>query len=238
MSSDIGVIPQADSTYPRLLQHIHNPPSQLYYRGNISLLNNPRLLAVIGSRKGTSYGREVIQKLLPSCIESGIVIVSGLAYGIDTLAHRACVELKASTIAVLGTGVDDSSIYPRENLQLAHEILQYGGLIISEYKPGTPPHPSHFPARNRIIAGITSATLVIQAALRSGSLITARLAMESNQEVLAVPGPITDSTSEGANMLIRDGATPIVSAADILSIFEGIPTQMQGTQKTLLIEKT
>lgn len=238
MSSDIGVLAYTDTAYPSLLREIHTPPQQLYYRGDITLLSKANMLAVIGSRKATAYGNEVISKLLPPCIISEITIVSGMAYGIDTLAHQACVELKAPTIAVLGTGVDDTSIYPRENLPLAHDILAHGGLIISEYKPGTPPHASHFPARNRIIAGITSATLVVQATLRSGSLITARLALESNREVIAVPGPITDPGSEGTNMLIRDGATPILNATDILSLFEEKRTLVAEKQKALTVEKT
>lgn len=220
MSFEIGILPASDSSYPALLTQIHKPPQQLYYRGDISLLNRPNMLAVVGSRKATMYGRQVIAKLLPPCIQSGVIIVSGMAYGVDSMAHRTCVELGSPTIAVLGSGVDDASLYPRGNKTLAQEILAGGGLIISEYPPGTTPYLGHFPARNRIIAGITKATLIIQAAIRSGSLITSRLAMESNREVLAVPGPITDPACEGANILIRDGATPVLQASDILSIFE------------------
>lgn len=238
MSSDSGVITRDDTAYPFLLREIHTPPQQLYFRGDITLLERTNMLAVVGSRNATPYGAEAVAKLLPPCIEAGITIASGMAYGIDTLAHRASVTVKAPTIAVLGAGVDDASLYPRENKNLAHEILHYGGLIISEYKPGTPPYASHFPARNRIVAGITYATLVIQAALRSGSLITARLAMESNREVLAVPGPITDPASEGTNMLIRDGATPILNATDILSIFEGKRTLATQQQNVRAGEKT
>ncbi|OGY32686.1 MAG: DNA protecting protein DprA [Candidatus Andersenbacteria bacterium RIFCSPHIGHO2_02_FULL_45_11] len=220
MSFEIGILPASDSSYPALLTQIHKPPQQLYYRGDISLLNRPNMLAVVGSRKATMYGRQAIAKLLPPCIRSGIIIVSGMAYGIDSIAHRTCIELGAPTVAVLGSGVDDKSLYPRGNKTLAQEILAGGGLIISEYEPGTTPYLGHFPARNRIIAGITKATLIIQAAIRSGSLITSRLAMESNREVLAVPGPITDPACEGTNILIRDGATPVFTASDILSVFE------------------
>ncbi len=220
MEYPIEVLPVSDSAYPALLTQIHKPPQQLYYRGDVSLLNRPHLLAVVGSRKATMYGRQAIAKLLPPCIRSGVVIVSGMAYGVDSIAHRTCIELGAPTVAVLGSGVDDASLYPRGNKTLAQEILSGGGLIISEYAPGTTPYLGHFPARNRIIAGITKATLIVQAAIRSGSLITSRLAMESNREVLAVPGPITDPACEGTNILIRDGATPALQASDILSVFE------------------
>lgn len=220
MQYPIETLQNTDSAYPALLTEIHKPPKQLYYRGDISLLQRPNMLAVVGSRKATMYGRQAVQKLLPACIRSGVIIVSGMAYGIDSIAHRTCIEIGAPTIAVLGSGVDDESLYPKGNRQLAQEILTGGGLIISEYEPGTSPYLGNFPARNRIIAGITKATLIVQAAIRSGSLITARLAMESNREVLAVPGPITDPAYEGTNSLIRDGATPAIEATDILSIFE------------------
>lgn len=236
MDYPIELLHNTDSAYPSLLTQIHKPPEQLYYRGDISLLNRPHLLAVVGSRKATIYGRQAMQKLLPPCIQSGVIIVSGMAYGVDSMAHRICVELGTPTIAVLGSGVDDASLYPRGNKTLAQEILAGGGLIISEYELGTTPYLGHFPARNRIIAGITKATLIIQAAIRSGSLITARLAMESNRDVLAVPGPITDSACEGANHLIRDGATPALDATDILSIFELSESAQEDLERTPLRE--
>ncbi|MEK7499899.1 MAG: DNA-processing protein DprA [Patescibacteria group bacterium] len=220
MPDDIKITTLDDDAYPQLLTQITKPPEQLYYRGDISLLNRPHVLAVVGSRKASMYGRQAAQKLLPPCVRSGVIIVSGMAYGIDSIAHRICIEQGAPTIAVLGSGVDDASLYPRGNKTLAQEILKAGGLIISEYKPGTTPFLGHFPARNRIIAGLCKATLIMQAAKRSGSLITARLALESNREVLSVPGPITDASCEGTNMLIRDGAQPILESTDILSLFE------------------
>lgn len=236
MQHPIEILHNTDNEYPSLLTEIHKPPEQLYYRGDISLLHRPHLLAVVGSRKATMYGRQAIQKLLPSCIRSGVIIVSGMAYGIDSIAHRTCVEMGAPTIAVLGSGVDDASLYPKGNHQLAQEILAGGGLIISEYEPGTTPYLGHFPARNRIIAGITKATMIVQAAIRSGSLITARLAMESNREVLAVPGPITDAACEGTNHLIRDGATPALEASDILSVFELSESNQEDLERTPLRE--
>ncbi|HLC49669.1 MAG TPA: DNA-processing protein DprA [Candidatus Andersenbacteria bacterium] len=232
MLEEIQIITLDDPAYPPLLAQITKPPEQLYFRGDISLLTRPNLLAVVGSRKASMYGRQATQKLLPPCIRSGVNIVSGMAYGIDSMAHRACIELGAPTIAVLGSGVDDASLYPRGNKTLAQEILASGGLIISEYEPGTTPFLGHFPARNRIIAGLCKATLIMQAAKRSGSLITARLALESNREVLAVPGPITDPSCEGTNMLIRDGAQPILESTDILSLFE----IEEGKSEDILLE--
>lgn len=220
MSDEIKVLSLGDIAYPLLLTEIPKPPTTLYYRGNINLLTASNLLAVVGSRKTSQSGIAACNALLPSLVEQGVILVSGLAYGIDSLAHTISVKAKQPTIAVLGSGVDDASIYPKENVELAHEILKYGGLVISEYKPGTSPSANQFPARNRIIAGISPATLVIQAAQRSGSLITARLALEGGREVFAVPGPITDASCEGTNMLIRDGAIPALSSTDILSFFE------------------
>lgn len=220
MSDEIKALSLDDTSYPLLLTEISKPPTTLYYRGNIDLLTHPNLLAVVGSRKTSSSGIEACNALLPPLVEQGVILVSGLAYGIDSLAHHISVKAKQPTVAVLGSGVDDSSIYPKENIGLAHEILKYGGLVISEYPPGTSPSAKQFPARNRIIAGICKATLVIQAAKRSGSLITARLALEGGREVFAVPGPITDVACEGTNMLIRDGAIPALSSTDILSFFE------------------
>lgn len=219
MPTEIELLKIEDPAYPSLLAQIHKPPAQLYYRGDSSLLNQPNMLGVVGSRKASEYGKEVCDNILSPLVKNNIIIVSGLAYGIDSYAHHISVRAKQPTIAVLGCGVDDASIYPKENVPLAHSILLAGGLLISEYKPGTPPSASQFPARNRIIAGLCTATLVIQAAKRSGSLITARLALEEGREVLAVPGPVTDPACEGTNMLIRDGAEPILTSADILHIF-------------------
>ncbi len=220
MTDEIAILTQEDQLYPDILRTISKPPKQLYYRGNIEVLSEPNLLAVVGSRKASMYGRQACAKLLPPLARAGIVLVSGMAYGIDSFVHRVAVETMRPTIAVLGSGVDDASLYPRGNKTLAHEILTAGGLIISEYEPGTKPFLGHFPARNRIISGLCKATLLIQAAKRSGSLITSRLALEEGRDVLAVPGPITDPSSEGTNLLIQDGAAPVLTSADILSLFE------------------
>lgn len=220
MADDISIIRFEDSEYPQLLREIHKAPEQLYIRGNKEILSSQFLLGVVGSRKATMYGRQACASLLPSCVRSGVTLVSGMAYGIDSFAHRICIDQHKPTIAVLGSGIDDASLYPRGNKTLAQEILQNGGAIISEYEPGTPAYLGNFPARNRIIAGLCKATLIIQAAKRSGSLITARLALEENRDVLAVPGPITDPACEGTNMLIRDGAGMVLDSSDILTRFE------------------
>ncbi|MEX0649418.1 MAG: DNA-processing protein DprA [Candidatus Andersenbacteria bacterium] len=218
--SDIHILNIKDRAYPKLLREIHNPPQQLYIRGNIALLSHSRLLAVVGSRQATAYGAQALHTLLSPAIEKDIPIVSGLALGIDSLAHELCVKMKRPTIAVLGTGIDDAGVYPRQNLTLAHAILKFGGVLVSEYPIGTKVFKGNFPARNRIIVGLCAATLVIEAAEKSGSLISARLAMESNREVLAVPGPITELTSVGTNQLIHDGATPALHANDLLEIYQ------------------
>ncbi|MEO6078011.1 MAG: DNA-processing protein DprA, partial [Candidatus Andersenbacteria bacterium] len=220
MTDDIKILSFADPEYPALLREIHKPPEQLYIRGNVEILSSPLLLGVVGSRKATMYGQQVCAQVLPPCVRAGLTLVSGMAYGIDSFAHRICIDQNKPTIAVLGSGVDDASLYPRGNKNLAQEILKTGGAIISEYEPGTTAYLGNFPARNRIIAGLCNATLIVQAAKRSGSLITARLAMEENRDVLAVPGPITDPACEGTNMLIRDGAGMVLDAVDILTVYE------------------
>lgn len=163
-------------------------------------------------------------------MRAGLPLVSGLAYGIDSLAHLLCLEHGVPTVAVLGSGLNDSSIYPRIHVKLFHQIIDSGGAVISEYPAGTPPHLGQFPARNRIIAGLTQATLIVQAAERSGSLITARLALESGREVLAVPGAITDPLAAGVNFLIQQGAAPVICAQDILDLYGLKPPDI--TEKT------
>lgn len=219
MAYDIRLIKNSDIEFPPLLKEIPQAPKQLYLRGNGEILTAPHLLAVVGSRKAGRYGAQCVSRLLTKPVRAGIVVVSGLAYGVDSLAHQVAVAEGKPTIAVLGSGIDDGSIYPHAHKKLAHEILDNGGTIISEYEPGTSPLPGYFPARNRIIAGLSQVTLVVQASLKSGSLITSRLAMETNREVAAVPGPITDALSVGPNMLIRDGAHVIIEPEDLLLLF-------------------
>ena len=215
----IKTLTVTDTIYPPLLRQIAAPPKQLYYRGNKDLLSHPSLLAVVGSREPSDYGKGAAQSLLPTLVQAGIVIVSGLAYGIDSLAHTIAVAASKPTIAVLGCGLDQSVLYPRENIDLANAIVASGGLLLSEYAPTTTVQRYHFPARNRIIAGLCKVTLVLQAARKSGSLITARLAAESNREVAVIPGRINDPLSAGTNELLRDGAHCILEPADILDLY-------------------
>ncbi len=210
-----------DESYPFLLREVHDLPYIIYYRGNISLLSAPSYLslAVIGSRKHSAYGEKAITALMPALIENKIIITSGLALGIDTLAHKITLENGGSTIAVLGSGLDDASIYPPANLALAEKIIKSGGLLISEFPPRTPPLKQNFPRRNRIISGLCQAILVIEADLKSGSLITAGSALDQNRDVLAIPGNIFSSFSRGTNSLLKQGAKIVTCVDDILEIY-------------------
>lgn len=215
--SDVQVITMLDDLYPPLLKTLYDPPSVLFVRGT---LPNParKHLAVVGSRKHSSYGKDVTRLLIEPLTRAGVVIVSGLAYGIDACAHEVCLDGEGTTVAVLGSGVDHESIYPSGNRALASQILAHGGALVSEFPLGTSPLKHHFPIRNRIIAGLCEGTLVIEATLKSGSLITARAALEAGREVYAVPGPIHSPLSEGPNNLIKMGATPVTTASDIFGI--------------------
>jgi DNA processing protein len=207
---EIKTISINDPLYPPLLKEIDEPPQLLYYVGKFPA---PDLfpLAVVGSRTSDNYGDEVLMKLFSKDIINETLIVSGLAAGIDTKAHL----IAKHTIAVLGTGVDHESCYPKSNQQLRQRIINNGGLILSEYKPGTKANSRNFPRRNRIIAGLSKAVLVIQAKKRSGALITARLALENGRDVLAVPGSIFSELSAGCHHLIAQGALPIANIDDL-----------------------
>lgn len=218
MPDDIQIINQSDPSYPNQLLDMPEPPPQLYLRGNPDILRSPYLLAVVGSRRASHYGKKCGEYLLTRPVRAGLVLISGLAYGIDALAHRICVENMRPTVAVLGSGLDNASIYPRLNLKLARDILDNGGAIISEHPPKTPALPRHFPARNRIIAGLARTTLVLQAARKSGSLITARLAIEAGRNVWAVPGDLFDPLAAGTNYLLQQGALPIIDPQDIIDL--------------------
>lgn len=213
----IAQITLADTAYPPLLKQINDPPEKLYVRGNAAVLSGPHMLASVGSRKASAYGKQAIGLLLPVVVRANVVIVSGMAYGVDALSHKIAVEYHKPTIAVLGGGVDDATMYPHSHKKLAQEILEHGGAIISEWPAETPARPAHFLQRNRIIAGLTQATLVVQAATKSGSLVTAKLALDYNREVLAVPGPINEPVAQGTNWLIHEGATPAISPQDIFA---------------------
>jgi len=216
----VQTISPSNPHYPPLLRQIHDPPKTLYVRGNLDILTYDKLLAVVGSRKNSHYGRQVMEKILTPAVEAGLILVSGFAHGIDTLAHKICLTQKQPTIAVLGSGLNDDAVYPSTNRSLIKEIITTGGALVSEYPPSTKAQQYHFPQRNRVIAGLTPATLVIQARQKSGSLITARLALESNRDVAAIPGPITDPLSQGTNWLIQQGAHVITKPADLLHFYD------------------
>ncbi len=220
----VQVVTRNDDIYPSLLKEIYDPPAVLFVRG---ALPDPRRkhLAVVGSRKASRYGKRVTEELVESLAREGLVIVSGLAHGIDAAAHDAALKAGGITIAVLGSGVDSDSIYPSGNRALSSRILAAGGAIMSEFPIGTPPLKQHFPFRNRIIAGMCHGTLVVEATLKSGSLITARSALESGREVYAVPGSIHSTLSEGPNNLIKMGATPVMCVDDILGRKAEVTTQ-------------
>jgi DNA processing protein len=211
----IEIITIRNESYPSQLKEIPSAPPVLYIRGEKEILSN-KSIAVVGSRKFTKYGERAAQSLCRNLVRAGLTIASGLALGIDAIAHRATLESGGKTIAVLGTGIDDATIYPRDNFNLAQQILENGGALITEYPPRTPSLRQNFPARNRIMAGLSLGTLVIEAAAGSGSLITADYALEFNREVLAVPGDIFSPQSIGTNELIKKGAKLIQSSADIL----------------------
>jgi DNA processing protein len=206
-----------DPVFPQLLCAIHDPPPQLWLRGSgaVELLSHPAA-AVVGARSCSSYGRSVARSLSRELAAAGIVVVSGMARGIDGEAHRGALEADGLTVAVLGCGIDRD--YPAAHRELARRICARG-LVVSEYEPGVEPAPWRFPARNRIIAGLCEATVVVEARERSGALITADFALEEGRDVLAVPGEITSALSAGTNALLRLGATPVTRAGDVLELY-------------------
>ncbi|MBI4272641.1 DNA-protecting protein DprA [Candidatus Uhrbacteria bacterium] len=213
----INVVTAQDDVYPELLRKIYDPPYVLYYRGTLPEKDRT-LFGVIGARKATPYGLQCTHRLVPDLSTHGIGIVSGLAYGIDAASHEAALAHSGYTLAVIAGGVDHASIYPSVHRNLADRIIASGGCVLSEYPPATQPLPRQFPLRNRIIAGISQGVLVVEAAEKSGALITATCALENGREVCAVPGPITSPFSSGTNRLIKSGAHAITQSADILSI--------------------
>lgn len=199
-----------------LLVGVSQAPSHLWVRGNLPKIPG---VAIVGTRRCTEYGRSIARNLGHAVASAGWPVISGLARGIDAAAHHGTLDGGGDGFAVLGCGVD--VVYPADNRSLAERLLSSGGLI-SEYPPGTPPAPFRFPARNRIIAGLSGVVVVVEAAVTGGALITARLALDQGKDVLAVPGDINRPTSEGCNLLIRDGAYPVLSSEDLIECLERI----------------
>ena len=209
---DCHIIALHDSAYPTLLKEIPDPPPLLFVRGDHSLLGLPQL-AMVGSRNPSAGGKQLAHDFAASLSRHGLIITSGLALGIDAASHQGALDTGGKTIAVAGTGLD--RIYPARHRELGHQIVEQGALI-SEFPPGTPPVAHNFPRRNRIISGLSLGTLVVEAALKSGSLITARLAAEQNREVFAIPGSIHNPLAKGCHTLIQMGAKLITEVNDIL----------------------
>ena len=237
----IGKTDFQDKNYPPLLKKIPDPPKILYFRGTLNVPKE-KCFAIVGTRRCSAYGKEVALNMAADLSRAGLTIVSGLAPGIDTAAHLAIVERNQRTIAVLGTGLDEKSIYPKSNLQLSRKIVETGGCLISEYPSGTPGTKFTFPRRNRIISGLSLGVLVVEAKLKSGALITANFARKQKRLVFAVPGPLQSLNSQGPHLLIKSGAKLVETAQDVLtglgfnktkSLFE--ETEGQGDDETKLV---
>lgn len=229
-------LPRSSATFPQLLGSIHDPPPGLFLRGTAEPELLSRLaVAIVGARACSGYGASVARSLGRELAAAGLVVVSGLARGVDAEAHRGALEAGGTTVAVLGCGIDRD--YPATHAELARRVAE-AGLIVSEYAPGVEPAPWRFPARNRIVAGLSAAVVVVEARERSGALITADLALEEGREVFGVPGEITSALSAGANTLLKLGASPLTAAADVLSCFgleAAVPqVQVEGVAADLL----
>ena len=210
---EIFQINLSDYNYLRDLPHIPDPPKKLFIRGKLPA-KRVKTVAIVGTRKPSAYGREIATKIASECAKNSIVVVSGLALGIDSIAHRAAIDSGGKTIAILANGVD--KIYPRSHEDLGQKILQTNGAILSEYPNNTPARPWQFLARNRIVSGLADAVVIIEAASRSGTLSTANHALDQGKEIFAVPGNITSPLSAGCNQLIKNGANPLTSVEDLL----------------------
>ena len=221
---DAHLLTPADAAYPALLREIASPPPQLFVRGNVDVLSLPQL-AIVGSRNATPAGAETAHSFASHLAARGFCITSGLAEGIDAAAHRGALAARGQTLAVCGTGPD--IVYPRQHASLAEEIVAAGGAIVSEFAPGTPVFRANFPRRNRLISGLSIGTLVVEASVRSGALITARHAMEQGREVFAIPGSIHNPVARGCHRLIRNGAKLVETATDIVEELSGLLAGLQ-----------
>lgn len=220
---DVGIVSFRDALYPAQLRNMPDPPLAIYLKGSLAL--HDQMMAIVGSRRATFEGMNLAERIAETLSSLGVTVVSGFARGIDSSAHRGALKARGSTVAVLGCGID--ICYPAENKHLYEEVAGRG-LLLTEYGPGDPPLPAHFPARNRIIAGLARGVLVIEATARSGSLITARLALEYGREVLAVPGRVFDEEYKGANNLIKQGAKLVEGMEDILTCcFPGLHAEKE-----------
>lgn len=209
-----------DNDYPPLLKQIYDPPVIIWLKGNVEALSKPGV-AVVGTRNPTAYGKKMAEKISSGIAEQGLCIFSGLAYGIDALAHKAALEAKAPTVAVLGSGID--RIYPAKNKALAEKIIDSGGAVISEFTLGTKPDAINFPVRNRIVSGMSLGVLVVESGLKGGSMITADLGLDQNREVFAIPHSLENLSGAGCNYLIKKGSAKLVQTVD--DILEELPVE-------------
>jgi DNA processing protein len=214
--SGIEVLTWEDEDYPKRLLEIDQPPPVLYVRGSL-LPEDDWSVAVVGTRRITGYGRQVAEEITAFLAHNGVTVVSGLARGVDSVAHKSAIDAGGRTIAVLGSGVD--LVYPPEHRRLAEAVIQHGALV-SDYAPGTPPESVNFPPRNRIISGLSRAVVIVEAGDRSGALITANFAAEQGREVFAVPGNINAPQSKGSNRLIQQGANPLLEPQEIIEMLD------------------
>ena len=211
---NIDFIHPEDDRYPYLLKHIDNPPTGLFLLGNIDICNMERTLAVVGSRKASENSKNTLRNILSGFANTDICIVSGLAEGIDTVAHKTAIENNIKTIAVIGGGFD--KIYPKSNIELFNKIIDGNGAVITEYWPDTDAISWHFPVRNRIVSGLSKGVLIAEAAIKSGAMITGKLALEQGKELMCIPGLISNPNTEGIYSLLKTGATLITNTQDIL----------------------
>lgn len=222
------IITIADDFYPRLLKQIYDPPVLFWLKGNPEALSKTGI-GVIGTRNVTSYGRKMTEKLTSELAEKGLCIFSGLAHGVDAIAHKAALDAGASTVAVLGSGIDN--LYPRENAKLANRIVKEGGAVITEFPLGTNPDAVNFPVRNRIVSGMSLGVLVIESGIKGGSMITADLALDQNREVFAVPHSLENLLGTGCNYLIKTGAAKLVQSSN--DILEELRLEIDGESTTV-----
>ncbi len=214
MKHSITAVTLFDDNYPLQLKTIYDPPWVLYGKGDWSTLNQVKMISVVGTRNPSKHGKQALQKVLEPLVKKGWIVISGLAKGIDTFAHELCIQSGSETAAVLGSGI--LQIYPKENIELAKKISAHG-IVLSEFSPYVTPKRWHFPLRNRIISGLSKATLVAEARTKSGSLITADQALEQGRDVFAIPGSILEECANGTNFLIQNGAKLVMNADDILN---------------------
>ena len=225
-NKNLKFITYTDSDYPYLLKQIHNPPMTLFYKGDLSRCNFNRTLAVVGSRKASESAKTVLTRIIDEFKNTDICIVSGLAIGIDTCAHQAAIKNDLATIGVIASGFD--FVYPKQNKYLYDKIENEQGVVFSEYWPTFDPMPWRFPHRNRIVTGLSKGTLVAEAAMKSGALISANLTLEQGRELMCIPGAINNVNTEGVYKLIKDGASIVTSGDDILNVLNWEKTQKAG----------